>query len=181
MNYKRKEVIGDCERTTAIYALCEADNTPRYVGKTVMYLHQRHKAHLRAAQRGGRLPVNRWLKKRISEGDWLTIRLLEYVPPNGDWIAKERYWIARYRDEGFDLLNLTDGGEGLAGHKFTQSHKDKIAAALRTGEHFNCEACGKQFWRKRNQIEKGQNRFCSRKCANRYDNKTIDMFGGGNG
>lgn len=161
----RREVIGKAT-VTAIYALCEMDDTPRYVGKTVQYLHQRHKAHIRAARAGKRLPVHYWLRKRMARGDGLTIRLLEYVR-GGDWQSRERYWIARLRGEGCNLLNLTDGGEGLAGHKFSQEHRDKIAAALRTGANRSCLTCGAVFWRKLKDIKRGHDKFCSRDCSNR--------------
>lgn len=53
----RIETIGNATRVTAIYALCEYPSmAPRYVGKTVQYLHERHKAHIRDAKRGRRLP-----------------------------------------------------------------------------------------------------------------------------
>ena len=46
----RKEIIGAATLTTAIYALVEwGSEMPRYVGKTVQYLHERHKAHIRDA------------------------------------------------------------------------------------------------------------------------------------
>lgn len=94
------------------------------------------------------------------------IKHLERVPPGADWIESERFWIAKYRNEGARLLNLTDGGEGLAGLPMSQSHKDKIAAALRTGGNFHCEKCGMGFWRRRSDILAGHNKFCSRTCSN---------------
>jgi len=163
----RVEHIGLATRTTAIYALCEYPSwRPRYVGKTVQYLHERHKAHIRDAKRGGTRPVNYWLRKRIAADQRLAIKLIEYVQPGGDWIARERHWIATYRAEQPDLLNLCDGGEGFAGYKMTAAHKAKIAAALRTGSHFNCRTCGTQFWRKLKDIKQGHNKFCSRACSN---------------
>lgn len=166
MTYQRKEVIGRATPVTAIYALCEMDDTPRYVGKTVQYLHERHKAHIRAAKAGKKLPVHYWLRKRMDAGHGLVIKLLEYVR-DGDWAKRERHWIAEFRSAGHEMLNLTDGGEGLPGHRFTQEHRDKIAAALRTGGHFNCLTCGAQFWRKLKDIKRGHNKFCSRGCSNR--------------
>lgn len=161
----RVETIGDAaHRLTAIYALCDPDFCPRYVGKTVRHLHERHKAHISTAKRNPRLPVHRWMRKRMDAGQSLVIWLLEYVAADADWAARERYWIKRFRERGDDILNLTDGGEGLAGHKFTQSHRDKIAAGLRTGATFACETCGTEFWRKRKDIAKGDCRFCSRPC-----------------
>lgn len=162
----RTETIGKATpRVTAIYALCEYPSwRPRYIGKTVQYLHERHKAHIRDANRGSKRPVNYWMRKQIANGQRLAIKLIEYVGPNADWAARERYWIAKYRVEQSDLLNLTDGGEGLSGHRFSHEHKAKIAAALRTGAHFECEICAVQFWRKRKDIVKGDCRFCSRAC-----------------
>ena len=167
----RIEKIGNATpRLTAIYALCEYPSmTPRYVGKTVQYLHERHKAHIRAAKRGLTLPVHYWLRKQIATGKRLAIRLIEYVPPGGDWAARERHWIETLRAEGGALLNLTDGGEGLAGHRLTDEHKAKIAAANRTGATCVCVRCGESFWRKANQIAKGQAKFCSRQCANTHN------------
>lgn len=161
-------VIGNATpKITAIYALVEwPSQAPRYVGKTTQYIVDRRKAHIREAQRGGTRPVHYWLRKRLASG-CVAIKLIEHVPSNGDWAARERYWIARYRAEGHDLLNLTSGGEGLAGHRFTDDHRAKIAAALRTGRHCSCRACGAPFWRQANEIAKGQDKFCSRACANR--------------
>ena len=155
-------------RWTGIYAFEELDGEVRYVGKTVQYLIERRKAHLRECEIKGHRPINRWLAKRRANGGFAT-RLIEHVPPRGDWAARERHWIAFYRARGDRLLNLTDGGDGLPGHKFTAEHKAKIAAAHRTGDTFNCRHCGHEFYRKRSAIEKGQNKFCSRVCANIYN------------
>jgi predicted RNA-binding Zn-ribbon protein involved in translation (DUF1610 family) len=163
----RVETIGNAT-LTAIYALCEYPSwRPRYVGKTIQYLHRRHKAHIRAAKAGKRLPIHCWLRKQIEKEQRLAIKLLEYA--GDDWAARERFWIERFRGEGFELLNLTDGGEGLAGYKFSAEHRAKIAAALRTGAHFSCLQCGVEFWRKANDIRRGHNKFCSRKCGNVYN------------
>lgn len=162
----RKEVIGAATLpVVAIYALCDPDWTPRYVGKTTQYLHERHKAHIRDAKRGGKRPVSYWIRKRIAGGDPLCIRLLEYVQPGGNWASRESFWIDKHRQSG-RLLNLTNGGEGLSGHRFSEEHRQRIAAALRTGRHFECEVCGSRFWRKQHAIKNGENRFCSRRCSN---------------
>lgn len=163
----RVEHIGDAPRITAIYALCDYPSwEPRYIGKTVQYIHERHKAHIRAAKRGRGLPVYFWIRKQIKSGARLAVKLIEYVQPGEDWAERERHWIEFYRPGG-RLLNLTSGGEGLSGHRLSAEHASKIAAALRTGAHFDCERCGSRFWRKANEIAKRENRFCSRACSNR--------------
>lgn len=157
--------IGDATKDyTAIYALCEWPSwEPRYVGKTAQFMIDRRKSHIRAALRGGQLPVNRWLRKRMASGTF-AMQLLEHVPAGGDWAARERHWIAKFRADGMRLLNLTDGGEGLAGHKFSEQHRVRIAAALRTGAECSCLQCGATFWRKKNEIAKGKAKYCSRGC-----------------
>jgi hypothetical protein len=102
----------------------------------------------------------------IQRPEPLALKWLEVVPAGEDWAARERYWSGRLREEGCDLLNLTDGGEGLPGLKMSAEHAAKIAAGLRTGETLSCETCGRTFWRKRNEIAKGHARFCSRLCSN---------------
>lgn len=162
--------IGRATRGTAIYCFEEHDGEVRYVGKTTQYLIDRRKAHLRPSVINGKLPVNRWLKKRRASCGFVT-RLIEHVPPGGDWSARERYWIQHYRTRGDRLLNLTDGGEGLAGHKFTSEHRAKIAASHRTGAFFDCQTCGETFYRKRSDIAAGHNKFCSRDCSNQRRRK----------
>lgn len=167
----RKETLaeGIDDRWVTIYALCQPINKwhtgpVRYVGKTVDTPSRRLRDH-RYASRRKDLPIHRWLRKHAHEPDHIIH--LERVPPGSDWAARERFWISKYRNDGCVLLNITDGGEGLAGRVMTADHKNKIADALRTGGHFDCEKCGTRFWRKRNEIEKGNNRFCSRACSNR--------------
>ena len=159
----RSEQIGDATPWVRIYALCEYPETPRYVGKTARWLHERHKQHIRAAKIA-KLPVQRWMLKQIEQRKPLMIKLLENVPPTADWQEREAFWIAKLRAEGADLLNLTTGGEGFHGLIRSAECRAKIAAALRTGGTFSCEACGAQFWRKLKEIKKGHNRFCSRRC-----------------
>ncbi len=161
--WKRKEVIGNATlKWVVIYALCGPDDVPRYIGKTTQRVGQRFKAHCRAA-RNPRLPVHWWMRKMLDAGAPFTIIHLEQVPPMGNWQFRESHWIEKYRESGV-LLNLTNGGEGLDGHRFSQEHRDKIAAALRTGAMFNCEVCAAPFWRKQFAIKRGDNRFCSRAC-----------------
>ena len=170
----RIERIGDAT-PVAIYALCEWPSwEPRYVGKTIGYLHDRHKAHIRDAKRGRQLPVSRWLRKQLRNDRRLAIRLLEYTT-SASWAERERWWILDLRARGANLLNLTLGGEGLAGHHFSASHRRKIAVALSSGGTFACQKCGRHFWRKASAIAKQQNKFCSRRCANAR-NLPRDLF-----
>lgn len=160
-------IIGDATR---IYALCEFPSmVPRYVGKTIRSLRLRLASHLQVANKNPRLPVGRWLAKQKREGREVCIKWLETVPANMDWAERERFWISTHRQAGAKLLNLTEGGEGLPGHKFSDEHRAKISAALKTGQNKSCISCGTEFWRKANQIAKGNDKFCSKSCSNKFN------------
>jgi hypothetical protein len=150
---------------TQIYALYDSlTQYPRYVGKTIQPLRNRLNSHLRTAKRNPKLPVHRWLAKCVRENRQVFIQLIEAVAEQDDWQSRERYWIEFMRTQGFSLLNLTAGGEGLPGHVFSDEHKNKIAAALQTGSSFSCLNCGYVFWRKKSAIDKGENKYCSKHC-----------------
>lgn len=157
------ERIGDATPVW-IYALCDPDtDEPRYVGKTAGYMCDRHKAHIRRAKAGSRLPVHSWIRGIIEAKKPLVIASLE-LARGANWAERERHWIAVLRQRGVQLFNVTEGGEGLLGHKFSPEHREKIAQGLRTGKFCSCETCGAEFWRKRNEVAKGESRFCSRAC-----------------
>jgi hypothetical protein len=162
-------IIGNATaKWVAIYEFCEWPSLePRYVGKTTQYMIDRRKAHLRTAKRGDQKPLYRWLRKRL-DGRGFATRLIEHVPPSVDWQERERYWIRTYREAGHHLLNLTDGGEGLHGHRFSEEHRDRIATALRRGKTYRCTNCATEFYRKPN-AAKARNLFCSRVCANAFN------------
>lgn len=150
-------------RPVVIYALCDPESGERrYVGKTTARPGRRLIEHGNAAKRSPR-PVGRWIRKLWDRGLRPRIEILECMSSDDDWAAREMAWIRTLPKAR--RLNLTDGGEGLHGLKIAGTlHAARIAAAHRTGAHFNCEVCGAQFWRKQNEIRKGDCRFCSRVC-----------------
>ena len=158
-------IIGDATR---IYALCEFPSmVTRYIGKTIRPLRLRMASHQQTANRNPRLPVHRWLAKAKREGRTVCIKWIETVPSDKDWAEREMFWINKHRENGDKLLNLTEGGEGLSGHKFSEPHKKKISDALRTGGIFSCLLCGTEFYRKRSDVAKGNNKYCGRSCSNK--------------
>jgi len=140
----------------------------RYIGKSQYLPGRRLTAHIQDAKRGSTRPIANWIRGIIRHKLRPTIETIEIVPLGNDWGSRERYWISAYRARGAKLLNLTDGGEGLAGHVFAGTrHAERIAISLRRGAQFTCERCGGEFWRKPSEIKQGHNRFCSRNCSNR--------------
>lgn len=54
------------------------------------------------------------------------------------------------------------------GYKQTKEHKIKKALSRRRGKYFYCLECNKKFWRSPSHIEKGDCKFCSRKCYQKW-------------
>ena len=100
--------------------------------------------------------------KRIVAKHGLVVSILKHSMPEQEAFELESFLISEIGRE--NLCNMTDGGEGLAGHIFTESHRAKIAAGLRTGAWLSCLHCGTAFWRKKNEITKGLAKYCSKKC-----------------
>lgn len=88
----------------------------RYVGQTTRPLRERISGHkstaLRAADRVYRLYS--WIR---SHGwDSIEFVVLEECPEDLVYLNyAERYWIASFRERGIELLNHTDGGDGVPG------------------------------------------------------------------
>lgn len=58
------------------------------------------------------------------------IEFLFYTNDENEAFAKEKEIIKQYKENNIKLCNLTDGGEGLSGYRFTMSQetKDKLSA-----------------------------------------------------
>lgn len=97
-----------------IYILkCPRTGRVRYVGKTSKTLQWRLDAHLSDAQskRLGRRGT--WLRSLIRDGLKPVIELDYIVADGQSWQEIERERISFYRSVGCDLVNGTEGGEGL--------------------------------------------------------------------
>jgi hypothetical protein len=73
-----------------------------------------------------------------------------------DWGTEEEAFshevllINCFRDMGYELANLTDGGDGTSGYKQTEEHKEKLRKA-RTGKSIHTE----EFKQKLSDLHKG--------------------------
>jgi len=79
----------------------------RYVGKTNYALKDRLAKHLCTKERNHR---GNWIKSLLNKNLKPVIDLLEIVADK-DWQFIEQYWIAQFKAWGFNLVNLTKGGE----------------------------------------------------------------------
>lgn len=95
-----------------IYALTEPHtNEIRYVGWTIDP-QKRYVAHIQNASHQRNHKSN-WIKGLVRAGLRPGILILE--TGNGDWQEAERWWIAHLRQNGANLTNMTDGGDGTPG------------------------------------------------------------------
>ncbi len=107
----------------------------RYVGRSSWGL-TRPKAHWTAK---GRTRVANWIKGLRVRGAKYLIVVLEHTAPEN--IAQcEMWWIAYGRLSGWNLTNLTDGGEGAIGVVRSPETRKRLSSAL-TGRKASAETC----------------------------------------
>lgn len=164
----RVEVIGGKRvcflgytRLVTIYCIkAKPGAAPVYVGSTSQEPRIRLRAHIADARKGSALPIHEWLRGRSE----FTVEILEIVRSE-DRRQREQHWVAAYPG----LLNITDGGPGMSGHRFAGTdHARRIGEKIRTSKKYVCESCAGEFHRKRSQAVKGNCRFCSRECYQRW-------------
>lgn len=108
-----------------IYKLIDPlTNEIRYVGKTKKSLIKRLYEHLTLRNLKSNTHKNNWVKKLLNLNVKPKIELIEVVTEN-NWIDKEIYWIKILRENGCNLTNTSDGGEGSFGYKMTKESIDK--------------------------------------------------------
>lgn len=117
--------------TTFIYALCEpGTRTVRYIGKADDPV-KRLWAHLNKAKKENN-HRNNWIRSLFAVGEKPVLEILDEVD-NAFWPQWEVAWIAYYREQGFDLVNGTAGGEGS--NNPTPETRAKLCAAKQGKKH----------------------------------------------
>ena len=97
-----------------IYALaCPVTGRTRYIGKCKNTDHRLSTHISKAKSAESTHHCARWIATLLRDGLKPTIRVLIALPEGADWQLAERLTIARYRRHGFDLTNLTGGGDGF--------------------------------------------------------------------
>ena len=123
------EHVGD-PAPYAIYALTDPRETDdikriRYVGKGPPL--KRYREHVHAARRGIRRHCYNWFRNVLAAGLFPGQRILEWTTAR-DGSEREQAWICSLREQGADLTNLTDGGEGTPGLKRSREECARISA-----------------------------------------------------
>lgn len=106
-----------------IYTLSDPiTNEVRYVGKT-NNLKTRFYNHLKAKKKSY---LSSWIINLKNKNLRPIIEVVDECELN-DWNFFEKYWISQFKTWGFNLTNLTEGGEGTYGYSHTDISKEKMS------------------------------------------------------
>jgi len=101
----------------------------RYVGLTTTSMRRRTQQHFKKAESGIKIPFYDWLRKVPQE--LVYVESLQVVTSTLEDLGKaEIAWIAKLRERGDRLLNISDGGLGPTGVIWTEEQRE--AARIRS-------------------------------------------------
>ena len=108
----------------ALVALSDQENI-RYIGRA-KNAKGRLRNHLRFAEKGRKEHVYNWINKIKDNGDEVKLIIIEDGLTWEESAAREIHYIAYYRSLGFDLTNMTSGGDGRPGYTTSRETREKI-------------------------------------------------------
>ena len=118
------------DRKWEIYTMADPRNGEvRYVGVTHI-ARKRFNRHIAEARRGLRTHRHDWIRSLL-KCDLIPAYSVIEQGLGDRWAEAECRWIEHYRQIGFDLTNLTSGGEGTHGYIPGAETREKMAAAKR--------------------------------------------------
>ncbi|MEI5585406.1 MULTISPECIES: NUMOD3 domain-containing DNA-binding protein [unclassified Agromyces] len=121
IEYRRREV-GYAGLVGGVYGVRTLGSSEyRYVGQTTLSCTKRMSQHLKAAKAGQKTAFYDWLRKT---DDWHIVPLELIWTSLEDLGEAEKRWIVDLRAQGHRLLNLTAGGLGAAGFKWTDEMRE---------------------------------------------------------
>lgn len=109
-----------------IYGLCEPETGYlRYIG-VAENPRKRFRNHMQDKSNSHK--VN-WIKSLKDRGLLPELFIVEEIS-EVNWQREERFWISYFRSIGCNLVNATEGGDGIRGFKFSAESKKKISLRL---------------------------------------------------
>jgi group I intron endonuclease len=106
-----------------IYTLEDSKGNIRYVGKS-KDIKRRFREHIKNYEKSNSYK-NNWIKSLLNMGKYPVISIIDEVEYE-DSAFFEMFWISQFQSWGFNLTNLTIGGEGTIGYRFTDEQKQKM-------------------------------------------------------
>ena len=109
---------------TYIYTLDDPiTHIPKYVGKTHQNPKRRFSQHI-SSELHNKSKKATWIKSLKNKGLKPILTILDQTE-DSDWEWLERYWISQLKSWGFQLKNLTEGGDGNKGQTFSKESIEK--------------------------------------------------------
>lgn len=155
-----------------IYLLKDPRNNGKvYIGKTSQLLCQRFSVHMNPKERNRCYNAN-WIRKLKRLGLKPEISLIEEVEDT-IWEEREKFWIKYYKDNNYNVINATVGGDGgLLGF----NHSDKTKQQIRdkrlgwipsdeTREIWSKQRKGRRAWNKGGTLSEETKLKISRKVS----------------
>ena len=110
-----------------IYSLKDPrDYQIKYIGKA-LDIDKRYKQHIKNYTNKKSLKSS-WVLSLLQYGLQPILEIVE-ICNESKWQEREKYWIKYYKELGFDLKNMTNGGDGNTGLKMSDASKEKIRCA----------------------------------------------------
>lgn len=112
-------------KTYKIYTLNHPiTNEIRYVGQTLYELKIRLRKHLVSKDKSYR---TNWIQSLLKQDLKPKINLILDNLTKEESNYYEQYYIKKYKENGIDLVNLTNGGEGSYGYRHTEETKKLLS------------------------------------------------------
>jgi hypothetical protein len=111
----------DWTKPGVVYGLHDGDGRVRHVGYTTMRLNHRLNAYRATAKEGNPSPVHAWIREN---GGHVEAIVLEECADRAALHEAEARWVARFRAEQPDLLNVAAGGAGAPDHPITERMRE---------------------------------------------------------
>lgn len=149
---------------TYIYTLSDINGNIRYIGKT-SYLKQRLYSHIKECRTKKANHKINWIKSLLKKGEKPLISILDEVDSN-DWQFWECFWIEQFKQWGFNLTNLTKGGEGLNGYKHSDVSIIKMKQKFIDNPNYN-KSCDRDIIISKDELYQKYiiDNFSTTKCA----------------
>lgn len=108
-----------------IYTLSDISGV-KYVGKA-SDVKKRYYRHIFDAKNKSKLNKrDAWVKSLLNKNEKPILEIIDEVPIE-EWEFWECYWISQFKTWGFDLKNMTNGGEGTYGRIVSDKTKLKMS------------------------------------------------------
>ena len=115
---------------TFIYILKNPDTQEiRYVGKTINVKRRYYQHTNLKIQQKAKTHVSNWLLSLLENNKKPIIEIVEEIDIN--WEEREIYWISFYKQQGYKLCNIAEGGKGCLGYIPSEEHRKKQSISMK--------------------------------------------------